>query len=261
MFRCTRWTGLTLGLLVLAWTASAIGQPPGGGSGRGPGGPPPGGMGPGRGGGGDPTLRLLGMAEVQKELELMDDQVTKLKAVDDEYRQKVQKEFSGVRDLPQDQRQAKFAEMQEKQKAWREEALKKVQEILLPPQYDRLHEISIQVRGVGALADSKVQDELGLSEEQKTKLKEIRDKVETQMRSVFESMRDLSQEQRRAKFAEMREKMQSARKETEEQTLQTLTAAQRDKFEQLKGKKIDIQMPQFGRGGPPGGNRPGPAQP
>jgi hypothetical protein len=219
-------------------------------------------MGPG---GGDPTLRLLGMGEVQKELELMDDQVTKLKAVDEEFRQKVQKEFSGLRDLPQDQRQARFAEMQEKQRSWREEALKKVQEILLPPQYDRLHEISIQVRGVGALADSKVQDELGLSEEQKTKLNGIRDKVETQMRSMFEGMRDLTQEQRRAKFAEMREKIQSSRKELEEQTLQTLTAAQRDKFEQMKGKKIDIQMPQFGRGGPPGGNRggnrPGPAQP
>jgi Spy/CpxP family protein refolding chaperone len=252
MFRYTRLTGLACGLLVLAWTASTIGQPPpGAGSGRGPGGP-----GMGRGGG-DPTLRLLGMTEVQKELEIMDDQITKLKAVEEEYRQKTQKEFAGFRDLPRDQQQAKLTEFQEKRKTWNEEALKKVQEILLPPQYDRLHEISIQVRGVAALGDTKVQDDLGLSEQQKTKLKEIRDKVETQMRSMFEGIRDLPEDQRRAKFAESRQKMDTLRKETEEQVLQTLTAQQRDKFEQMKGKKIDIQMPQFGRGGPPGGNRGG----
>lgn len=260
MFRYTRLTGLALGLLLLAWTASAVGQPPAGGAGRGPGGPPPGGMGPGRGGG-DPTFWLLGMAEVQKELELMDDQIAKLKAVDDDYRQKRQKESTSFRDLPRDQQQAKFAEIQEKQKAWREEALKKVQEILLPPQYDRLHEISIQVRGVSALNDPKVQEELGLSEEQKTKIKEVRDKADSQMRSMFEGMRDLTQEQRRAKFMEGREKMLSMRKEIEEQTVQVLTAEQRGKFEQMKGKKIEIQMPQFGRGGPqggpPGGNRGG----
>ena len=111
--------------------------------------------------------------------------------------------------------------------------------------------------GIAALADPKVQEDLGLSEDQKNKLKEIRDKVEKQMRTMFEGLRDLSPEQRRARFNEGREKMQTMRKEIEEQTSQTLTAAQRDKFEQMKGKKIDIPMPQFGRGGPPGGNRGG----
>jgi Spy/CpxP family protein refolding chaperone len=198
------------------------------------------------------------MAEVQKELELMDDQLAKLKAVEDDYRQKRQNEFRGLRDLPRDQVRAKFAELQEKQKAWREEALKKVQEILLPPQYDRLHEISIQVRGVSALNDPKVQEEVGLSEEQKAKLKEIRDKVETQVRTMFEGMRGQPPEQIRARMTESREKMRTLRKDIEEQTLQVLTAAQHDKFEQLKGKKIDLQMPQFGPpGAPPGGNRGG----
>jgi Spy/CpxP family protein refolding chaperone len=257
MSRGTRLSGLVCGLLVFVGTASALAQPPFGGFGRGPGGPggpPPGGMGPG-GGGGDPTLRLLGMAEVQKELELMDDQIASLKAVDEDYRQKRQKEFASLRDLPRDQIRAKFGELQEKQRAWNEEALKKVQEILLPPQYDRLHEISIQVRGVSALSDPKVQEEIGLSEEQKNKLKEIRGKVETQMRAMFEGMRGQSPEQMRARMSEGREKMQSMRKEIEEQTMQVLTAAQRDKFEQMKGKKLDIQMPRFGPGGPGDGNR------
>lgn len=250
MFRCTRVVGLATGLLVLAWTASTIGQPP----------PGRGGMGPGRGGG-DPTLPLLGRPEVQKELELMEDQIGKLKAIDDEYQQKRQKEFAGLRDLPEDQRRAKYTELQDKRKVWNEEALKKVQEILLPHQFDRLHEISLQVRGTSALADPKVQDELGLNEQQKTKLKELRDKVEEQMRSMFEAVRGLPDAERRAKMTESREKMQKLFKDAQDQATETLTAQQRDKFEQLKGKKIEIQWPQRGPGGPPGGGPGGPPRP
>lgn len=211
-------------------------------------------------GGGDPTLRLLGLPEVQKELDLMEDQIAKLKSVDDAYRQKRQKEFGDLRGLPEDQRRAKFAELMEKRKAWNEQAIKEVQEILLPPQFDRLHEISIQVRGISALADPKVQDELGLSEQQKTKLKELRDSVETQMRAMFEGMRGLSDEQRRTRMNEGREKMEKLRKDVQDQTVAILSAEQRDKFEQMKGKKIDVQMPR-GFGGPPGGGPGGPGGP
>lgn len=251
MFRYTRLPGLATGLLVLAWTVSTIGQPP---AGRGP-------MGPR--GGGDPTLRLLGLPEVQKELELMDDQISKLKAVDDDYRQKMQKEFSGLRDLPEDQRRAKFAELGEKRKTWNEEAMKKVQEILLPPQFDRLHEISLQVRGTAALNDEKVQQDLGLSDQQKAKLKEIREKAEGEMRSMFESLRGIPAEQRQAKMRENRDKFQKLFQDSQDQTIGTLTAQQRDKFEQMKGKKIEIQWPQRGRGPggpgtPPAGGPPGP---
>jgi len=246
MSRCTGWVGLTAGLLALAWTASTIGQPPPG-TGRG---------GPGRGG--DPILRLLGLPEVQKELELMDDQTTKLKAVDEEYRQRAQKEFAGLRDLPEDQRRAKFTELADKRKAWNEEALKKVQEILLPHQFDRLHEISVQVRGTSALADPKVQEQLGLSEQQKAKLQQVRENIEGQMRAMFEGIRGLPDAERRAKLTASREKMQKLFKDVEDQAIETLTAQQRDKFEQMKGKKIDIQWPQRGPGGPPPGGPGGP---
>jgi len=242
-----------VGALVWASSAtSAMAQP-----GPGRGGP--------RGGGfdrGDP-VRLLGMPEVQKELELVDDQKAQLKTLGDELGQKVRKEFSGIRDLPQAQRAAKYAEIQAKVKPLNEEALKKVQEILLPHQWDRLNEISIQVRGAGALADEKVQKELGLSDDQKSKLKSIQEKARADITSLFQGLRDanLDDDARRAKMAEMREKVQGMIKAASDDATNVLSADQRDKFEKMKGAKIEIQFPQRGgRGGPggPGGsaNRP-----
>ncbi len=228
----------------LIWTTSATAQAPGRG-------------GP-RGGGfnrGDP-VRLLSLPEVQKELELVDDQKTQLKTLGDELRQKMQKEFSGVRDIPQAQRAARFAELQAKLKPLNEEALKKVQEILMPNQWDRLNEISIQVRGAAALADEKIQKELGVSDDQKSKLKGIQDKAMADITALWQGLRDanLDDDARRAKMAENREKMQSLMKAASDDAMNVLSADQRDKFEKMKGAKIEIQFPQ--RGGPGGGNRP-----
>ena len=233
----------------LVWATSAMAQ-----QGPGRGGP--------RGGGGfmgnrgDP-VRLLALPEVQKELELVDDQKAQIKTLSDETRQKMQKEFTGMRDIPQAQRAAKFAELQAKLKPLNEEALKKVQEILLPHQWDRLNEISIQVRGAAALADEKIQKELGLSADQTAKLKTIQDKATADVTALFQAPRDpnLDEDARRARFAETREKMQALIKTASDDATNVLTADQRDKFEKMKGAKIEIQFPQRGRGGPGGPGR------
>jgi len=216
-------------------------------------------MGGGRGG--DPTLRLLTSPEVQKDLELVDDQVTQLKAIGEDVRAKVQKEFSGIRDLPRDQRRAKFAEMQAKIKPITDEAIKKVQEVLLPHQVDRLKELSIQVRGVAALADAKVQEDLGLSADQKTKLTKIQEGAQTSIRALFDGMDNLDADARRAKFAENREKVQKMIKDASDEALNVLSTDQKDKLEKMKGKILpNITYPQQQRGGPQrGGNSPQPA--
>ena len=254
MIGCQRLFGATAVLLAVFLGAVAEAQPPG----RGPGGPGgPGGFGMFGRGGGDSTLRLLGMPEVQQELELVDDQKNKLKAVGEDFRQRLQKEFSGIRDLPQQERQAKIEELQKKGKTWGEEAQKRVEEILLPHQLDRLHEISLQVRGTAVLIDPKVQEQLGLNEQQKNKLRELSEKVQGEIRGMWEGFRELGDEARRAKMAENREKMQKITKDASDQAMATLTEQQRTKLEEMKGKKIDIQWPQRG----PQGQGPGAPKP
>lgn len=252
MTRSIRGASLACALLVVLATTVATAQQPSGRGGRGFGGM----MGGGRGG--DPTLRLLTSPEVQKDLELVDDQVTQLKAIGEDVRAKMQKEFSGIRDLPRDQQRARFTEMQAKLKPITDEAVKKVQEVLLPHQVDRLKELSIQVRGAGALADAKVQEDLGLSADQKTKLTKIQEDATTAIRAMFDAARNLDDDARRAKFAENREKTQKMIKDASDEALNVLTTDQKDKLEKMKGKILpNITYPQQQRGGPQrGGNRP-----
>ena len=238
----TRWervVGTIVVVLALCVGAVAKAQPPA----RGPGGPGGFSM---MNSGSSQMIRLLGMPEVQRELELVDDQKNKLKTIGDDLRQRMQKEFSGIRDLPQAERQAKFDEMQKKAKTWGEEAQKRVEEILLPHQLDRLHEISVQTRGAGALIDPKIQADLGLNDQQKNKLRELTEKTQNEVRGLFEGVRELPEEARRAKMTENREKMQKIIKDASDQAMATLTEQQRTKLEEMKGKKIDIQFPQRG---------------
>ena len=208
-------------------------------------------------GGSDQTLRLLGLPEVQQELELVDDQKSKLKAISDDFSQRMQKERSAIAKLPRTSGRRKSKICRKKSQTWREEAQKRVEEVLLPHQLDRLHEISLQTRGAGALADPKVQEELGLNQQQKTKLQDLSEKTQSQVRAMFEGVRDLSDEARQAKMAENRQKMQGMIKDATDQAMATLTDQQRTKLEEMKGKKIDIQFPQRG----PQGRGPGAPKP
>jgi Spy/CpxP family protein refolding chaperone len=76
---------LTIGLVGLA-TAAAFAQQPGQQGQRGRGGPPGGGFGFFGGGGMTSRLSLLGIAEVQKELELADEQVKEIQKLQEEFR-------------------------------------------------------------------------------------------------------------------------------------------------------------------------------
>jgi len=199
----------------------------------------------GRGGRGGQIddLRLLQSEKVQKELELVDDQREQLKKIGEEARTEMRALFSGMRDLGSEERRAKFQELrpklEERQKAIRE----KVNEILLPQQRDRLKEISIQLRGASALADSEVAEALAITEEQKTKLAELREEVQTEMRDAWRSAREgADRDAARAKMAEIE-------KRVTEKVEAVLTSEQREKLEKLKGKKADIDRSELrGRG-------------
>jgi len=91
------------------------------------------------------------------------------------------------------------------------------------------------------LRSEQVQKEVGLSEEQKTKLNELSEKLRNQMREQFSGMQDLTPEQRRARFEEMREKME---KEAEARSAETTKQiAEILKPEQLmRAKQIQLQL-------------------
>lgn len=202
------------GLALLLMTSTAFAQP-GGGRGRGMMGPMSGAM-------------LLGMPEVRQELGTTDEQNKQLEQI----RQDLMGPggFQGWRDLSNEERQKRVTE-----------ADAKVAKVLRSEQLDRLNQLRLQREGAMALTRADVQEKLGLTQEQKDKIKKIQDEARPPQGTNFQNLSD----DERAKMREQREK-------AETDTLAVLNADQKKKLDEMKGKPFD-----FPRGGPGGGgNRP-----
>jgi Spy/CpxP family protein refolding chaperone len=198
----------------------------------------------GRGGGMNAAM-LIGSEQVQKELELADEQKAEIKKLTDEMQERTRAAFAAVRDLSEDERQAKREEMAKEGEARMAEAKKKIDEVLLPEQRERLDQIVLQVQGTQALATEAVAAKLSLSDEQKTKIKEVQEAQGEKMRELFQGGRD----------GGGREAFDKLRTETQEKVDAILTAEQKEKLAQLKGKAFELDRSQFR--GPGGGGRGG----
>lgn len=217
--------------MVLALTTAATAQPPGGfGGGRGGFGGP--GGGPGGGGG---LGMLLRSDEVRAELELLDDQVGKLQAIEEEMRDKI-REAMGGRGRGE---RPDFESMRATFEDMRKEVESKIGEVLTTQQMDRLRQIETQQQlnngGARSLMGGPLADKLGLTDEQKAQLREKAREVE----------------------AKLQEKMAAARAEAREEMLSVLTSEQRATLEELTGAPFTLsEQPQFGgRGGADRGDR------
>lgn len=166
--------------------------------------------------------------QMQRELEIVDDQREKLKRlqadVTNETRDLYKTAYSG-------DRQEWMRKYNEIAGRLSRETDKRVQEILLPHQVRRLRQIVLQMRLSGAgygsaagLASGAVADELGLTEEQKRELqkkeKEVSSEVQRKTREFYEQLRE----------------------ESEEELLSVLTAEQRRKLKELVGERFDWQQ-------------------
>ena len=274
--------GAVVAALVLgsAWDASAQQQDPPRENqpGQGQGGPRPGGPGgpggPGRGGfggrvgfgggpggpgGGGGELMLLASEQVQKELELIDEQIKDFEKLREEQQEKIREMFSGMRDLAEDERRAKFESMRGKLEEVQKELKEKMNAVLMPHQLDRLKELNIQIRGMGALDDPEVAAELKITEEQKKELSAKREELGQKMREMFSAARGDGQQ--RGPSEEMRTKFQQMQTERTEKLLGVLTSEQRAKFEQMKGAKFEFDRSQMFGGRAPGGPGGGPGGP
>jgi len=214
-----------------------------------------GGFGGGFGGGQTNGLDLINDENVRKELDLVDDQVTKLRDIQGKVGEEMRAafegfDFQGLRDLSEEERTAKFAPIREKMEKVNADIQKEIDQVLLPQQRQRLKEIVVQSQirrqgTSGALTTGALATELNITEEQKQKLAEMQTKVEEELRKEIEQLR-----------LESRDKI-----------LSVLTAEQRAKLNALMGQPIEFQQGGFGgfggggfgaggRGGP-GGRGPG----
>ena len=208
---------------------------------------PPQGRGGFRGGMGDAgSLMYLRSEQVQKELNLTEEQKEKAQALGERLREQMRERFSGMRDLSEEQRRERFQEMQQDAAKRAEEMRKEVAGILKPEQLKRLRQIELQQQGAAALMRPEVAENLGLTADQKEKLEQIGRSSREKMQELFQGGRERSEEQR----GQAREKVQQLRQEGEKEAMAVLTAEQKEKLRDMMGKPFELDRTQmFGRGG------------
>lgn len=216
----------------LFWAGMALAQP-GGGFG-GPGGP---------GGPGGNIGFLLQNDQIKEELKIDDSQAEEVQDLVDAQRDAMREMFRGGDfDFRSEEGRAKIREMVEEQTAKLEKDLGTV---LKPEQISRLKQIGRQMQTNrpgqtgGLIQNEQLTEELGLTEQQLTQMKEMAPKVQEELRA----------------------EVQKATKAAEEKLLSVLTPTQKAKYAELMGEPFQFDPARAGFGGRgqggPGGNRGG----
>jgi Spy/CpxP family protein refolding chaperone len=227
----------------LALVTTAMAQPGAGGAGGRRGMGPGTGIGFGMGGG----FGLLMMPEVQKEINLTEQQRQQIQQLMAEQREQMMPLMQQMREATPEQRQKLMEQMMQK---W-DQALGKV---LQPEQKARLRELQLQAEGAFALARPDVVKELNLNEEQKRKISDI-------LAQYREKQRQLWQQ---GPGADRQAMMQQMRQQMDKELLAVLTEPQQEQWKKMQGKPFQFPRGPFsggrGFGGPPAGAGGGPRQ-
>jgi len=139
---------------------------------------------------GIPGLYMLDNEQVKKELELVDEQEQKLQEIAKKYRDQVREAWAGWNDVPAEERQAKMAEVREETGKLAEKARKDAEKVLLPHQLDALKKHVFRSRAQYSLQDSRVQQEIGLDDAQRKKLRELREELQKRINELNAEMLD-----------------------------------------------------------------------
>lgn len=218
--------------LLFALTDLSLAQPGVGPGGRG---------GLARGGFGGNVMGLLMNREVQEELQLVEDQLEDIEALQTEMRDEMRSMFQGMRDLDPDERQSFMEDMRKKMEKVGKDFEDRASEILLPHQFDRLKQLQVQAGNARGIENNQALiEQLGLTEDQ---VEEMKAKAEEVNRKLQE------------KIAKLREQAQ-------DEVLSVLSSEQQKKFKELIGDSFDFSRgfnarPQQQRGGDRGGARRG----
>jgi Spy/CpxP family protein refolding chaperone len=212
---------IVVSVLAASLVYSALAQGVFGGQPRqGQGGPAQRGQGFGRMMGAGMAGMLLQRPDVQRELNLTEQQKTQIRQMQEAMRAAWQE----MRNLPPQERRQKMEELRQKNDPTR---------VLNESQKKRLREIELQAMGPIAFLQPEVADELKLTQEQRSRLQGIVMQQMQQLREQFQGG-GFRQGQGAQNFQQIREQM-------EKQMLEVLTPAQREKWQQMQGKPFQFE--------------------
>ena len=201
-----------------------------------------GGRGGGRGGRGfGGATGILSISEVQKELGLTEDQIKKVKEIQEAARkEQTPFDFAAFQKLSDDEKKAQFAERMKKAEETNKKTLEEVSKVLDAKQLERFGQLRVQREGLASLNHQDIADKLALTQEQKDKIKALNEEARTNARGF--GGRNQTDEERTA----ARAKAEAAREKLKTDVLAVLTADQKTAFEAMKG--TEFKFPMRGRG-------------
>ncbi|HMS55156.1 MAG TPA: hypothetical protein PKA27_07110 [Fimbriimonadaceae bacterium] len=181
----------------------------------------------GMGGGGGKAM-LLNREDVQRDLALTSTQKDKLEGAREEMMEKMREAFTAARESGGD-----MSAVRPQMEKMMKESEKTLLAILTPEQAKRLKEISIWINGNRSLLDEEIQKDLKMTDDQKSKAKNLQTKQGEAMQSLFEKMRNQEID---------REEMQAAMKKNNDildaELGKLLTADQAAQLKSMKGKEF-----------------------
>jgi len=143
------------------------------------------------------SLYYLRLPHVEKELELADYQRAKIKELREKINTEMREGYAKLRDLPREERTKKYYKQLNELSA---DVEKKLQEILLDHQRDRLKQVALQLsiryRGVAhAMGQSELAEALGISERQQKELREKRNEMNKKLQQEYQRLRKEAQQE------------------------------------------------------------------
>ena len=189
-------------------------------------------QGQGRGGFGGGAAGFLMAPNVQKDLKLTDEQVRKVQETLRDIRERHQSDYTALRDASADVRWVKMARMNETVSDEVKKALSFSAE-----QSKRFDQISLQAHGLQAFANSTVDEKLKLTNDQKSRIRDIVAATRTSFAGAFN--KDASEHERR----DARNKRAATQNENMTKVMALLTNDQKQAWKELTGEPIEIQYP------------------
>lgn len=137
--------------------------------------------------------------------------------------------------------------------------MQEAEKVLKPEQVKRLKQIHFSNRGIGLFSDAEYAKALKVTDDQKTKAKEIQTELNKDLRELGGG-RPGGGGRPMAPSKETLEKMATLRKEAKEKAMALLTDDQKKVYKDMAGEPFEVKQEagRFGQGGRPGGNRPAP---
>lgn len=179
-------------------------------------------------GGAPDVFSLAQNRSVQKEIELVDDQLEQLKEINADFSKRMKEHMKSLQDDKGNFDISRAKELSESIKKINEEKQARMRDVFLPHQFERLRQISLQTQmkrsgETNMLANKEVVEALGLTDKQIKKLKEKAKELKS----------------------EMEEKVKRMKEEAREELFDELTSDQRKKLESLLGNDFELKTPSF----------------